>query len=140
TLLAQSRQRKFEVSNRRTNTPDHWHGRRLDSTRPFVRSPWGGFSMHERIFPSAAAELSCTCARRGRGVLFAVFVAAAGVAGAQGLPFTEQFDEASLSDAAGTTADWGATQAGQLTLPSANALQNMFSEATPAADMPGEFT
>ena len=96
--------------------------------------------MHERIFPSAAAELSCTCARRGRGVLFAVLVAAAGVAGAQGLPFTEQFDDASLSDAAGTTADWGATQAGQLTLPSANALQNMFSEATPAADMPGEFT
>ncbi|MGB7214230.1 MAG: FG-GAP-like repeat-containing protein, partial [Gammaproteobacteria bacterium] len=62
-----------------------------------------------------------------------VTAALVGIAGAQaaladheGLPFTEPFDDAHLSDAASTTADWGATRPGFLTMPSAEPLIDVF--------------
>ncbi|HEU4619989.1 MAG TPA: FG-GAP-like repeat-containing protein [Gammaproteobacteria bacterium] len=60
------------------------------------------------------------------------------LAAVPGLPFTETFDDATLSDAAQTTADWGVTTPGKLTLPSAPALTDAFSSASAGEPLGGE--
>jgi len=48
------------------------------------------------------------------------------------LPFTEEFNNTTFRDAPETTADWGVTTSGQLTLSTASSLTGVFSGATPA--------
>lgn len=57
-----------------------------------------------------------------------------------GLPFVEPFDDAALSDASQTTADWAGTVSGELRLPSAEPLMNVFGPATAAEDIAGVHT
>lgn len=71
-----------------------------------------------------------------------VTAALAGTAGAhvalanhEGLPFTETFDDAHLSDSAATTADWGVSRPGFLTLPVAEPLVNVFDPAAVGEDV-----
>lgn len=68
-------------------------------------------------------------AERRRVLVRSVTAALVGIAGAhvavadhEGLPFTEPFDDAHLSDASSTTADWGVARPGFLTMPSAEPL------------------
>jgi hypothetical protein len=63
--------------------------------------------------------------------------AAAAFAATPGLPFTETFDDASLSDAALTTADWGVGTPGMLTFPMGAALTDAFGPATAGEDLGG---
>ena len=87
--------------------------------------------MQESHLCGAARARGWRKAAAARAVCLAVLTTASGYAAAQ-LPFTESFDNQTLRDAAGTTADWGVSQPGRLVLPSANALSNVFSAATPA--------
>ena len=73
------------------------------------------------------------------GVSAAAMALAVPAQAAPGLPFTEPFDDTSLSDG-GTTAAWGTPVAGELRLPTANPLMNVFGPTTPAEVLPGAFT
>jgi hypothetical protein len=63
--------------------------------------------------------------------------AAAVFAATPGLPFSETFDDAALSDTAQTTADWGVGTPGKLTFPMAPALTDAFGPATAGEDIGG---
>ncbi len=92
---------------------------------------------------SQRKEVKRAAGPRGRGVRLVVAAVAATLSAAAlyaattGLPFQETFDGASLSDAANTTADWGATTAGMLTMPTATPLTDPFGPTSTGTDLPG---
>ncbi len=84
-----------------------------DSIRPVPQTHGIGQALRRRPLASSVAL---------------ALVGAAGIATAahEGLPFTESFDDAHLSDAAQTKADWGAASLGELKLTSAEPLNMPF--------------
>jgi hypothetical protein len=65
-------------------------------------------------------------------------LAGALAAATPGLPFTETFDDATLADASHTSADWGVTTAGKLTLPMAVSLVDPITAMSTGVDLPGD--
>ncbi len=72
-----------------------------------------------------------------RSIAAALFASGTTVAVAdhEGLPFTEPFDDAHLSDASSTTADWGASRPGFLTMPSAEPVTDPFDPSASGEDV-----
>ncbi len=87
---------------------------------------------------SRAARRRGRSVRLGAAVLAATLSAAAIYAATTELPFTETFDNATLSDTGNTTADWGATTAGSLTMPTAVPLIDPFGPTSSETDLPGD--
>ncbi|HEX5421481.1 MAG TPA: FG-GAP-like repeat-containing protein [Gammaproteobacteria bacterium] len=94
------------------------------SVREPIAGPREVLAAQSRTRPRRLRTLQYGGAAIGLTVLAGAIYAATA-----GLPFSETFDDSSLSDTAPgkTTADWGATTAGQLALPLAVPLTNTFS-------------